>query len=70
MYVINTSIDVRCPNCDKLLFIAYGLGTIIQIMCPRCRKKIIWPCIYAEMIDLEESSEGALQSAGLKRMLE
>lgn len=44
--------EVRCPECDKLLFKArlfgFSITFAVDIKCPRCGIIIVWPVAVAE----------------------
>lgn len=48
-------IDVRCPNCRKLLLRA-APGSLLEIKCERCKMLVAWPTLTAEI--KTQSSEG------------
>lgn len=50
-------IDVRCPQCGKLLFKAQGFGTQIEAHCPRCKINLLWPANVAEIIPSDQRAE-------------
>lgn len=37
-------VDVRCPDCNKLLFKIYGLA-VVETVCPRCGAKSEYPTL-------------------------
>lgn len=43
-------IEVRCPNCRKLLLKVSGYCCIIYIICPRCGVKVKWPVMTGEVL--------------------
>lgn len=43
-------IEIRCPQCNKLLFKAEGFGTQIEGYCWRCKIHILWPSNVAQVL--------------------
>ena len=50
-------LEVRCPECDKLLFKVIWLGAIIEIVCPRCGTMVRWPTIAPEIVSKRKRVE-------------
>lgn len=47
-------IEVRCPQCGKLLFKADGFGSRIEAYCPRCKVQISWPSPRPEVVPADK----------------
>lgn len=47
---VNEFQEVRCPECNKLLFKVAGLGARIEIVCARCGTKVLWPSMAPEIV--------------------
>ena len=43
-------IDVRCPNCQKLLFQVDRLGSVVKTKCPRCGAMVQWPALEPALV--------------------
>lgn len=45
--------EVRCPECDKLLFKArlfgFSIAFVVEIKCGRCGILIVWPVAVARV---------------------
>ncbi|MGW8177384.1 MAG: Com family DNA-binding transcriptional regulator [bacterium] len=52
--------DVRCPNCNRLLFKIEGLAKV-ETVCKRCRTLVVWPDVRA----IEVMKKPSWSSAGL-----
>lgn len=57
-------IDVRCPQCEKLLFRAEGMGSVIETRCPRCSVTVRWPSLGAVVVREPSAEEGSSRRVG------
>lgn len=43
-------IEVRCPQCKRLLFKVQGFGARVTCKCERCKSLVRWPSTAAEVV--------------------
>ena len=50
-------LEVRCPNCHKLLARILWFGCILEVKCDRFKMLVTWPSLTAEIKSSEENHE-------------
>ncbi len=46
-------IEVRCPNCNRLLLRMGGFG-LVEIRCPKCKALVRYPKLVPEIFSSEK----------------
>ena len=50
-------IEIRCPQCNKLLGKTEAPGPRIEIVCPKCKVLVAWPSLRAEIVTPDPDRE-------------
>lgn len=47
-------IEVRCPQCNKLLLRVAGMGSLVETKCDRCGAMVRYPKLAPEIFSTEK----------------